>query len=164
MKASSARPAMSRVQRDSAQTTTMSVLAWKIPLISHCVVMACDSFPFGGPSAGPTGAMRRPRGRPDARSGLTASRRENRQVRRRGCAPVSARWSAQALADDDVAAAAAGAAGAGVRRSQVERQRGELGAGGDAELAEHIAQVEVDGAGAAQTPGGGVPVGRPLPA
>src|SRR4051794_21999844 len=67
---------MSRVQRDSVQTTTMSVLTWKTPLISHCVVMTCDSFPFGGwPSAGPTGAMRRTRGRPDARSGLTASRR-----------------------------------------------------------------------------------------
>src|SRR3954453_8531835 len=100
----------------------------------------------------------------DARSRPPASRRENRQVRRWGLFPVSApRWSAQALADDDVAAAAARSAGAGVRRSQLERQRGELGAGGDAELAEHVAKVEVDGARADEQPGGGVPVGQPLP-
>src|SRR5919202_1930952 len=42
------------------------------------------------------------------------------------------------------------AAGCCTRRrppSEVERQRGQLRAGGHGELAEHVAQVEVDGAG-----------------
>ena len=44
-----------------------------------------------------------------------------------------------------------------------ELERGQFGAGAEAELAEHITQVEVDGTGAEEQLGGGVPVGQALP-
>src|SRR3954452_7227368 len=47
--------------------------------------------------------------------------------------------------------------------SQLQRQGDQLGAGGHAELAEDIAEVEVDGARADEQLRGGVPVGQPLP-
>src|SRR6185437_14043308 len=51
----------------------------------------------------------------------------------------------------------------GSRRGSAELKRGEFGAGAEAELAEHVAQVEVDGARAEEQLGGGVPVGQALP-
>src|SRR5689334_15642823 len=47
-------------------------------------------------------------------------------------------------------------------RGSAELERGEFGAGAEAELAEHVAQVEVDGARAEEQLGGGVPVGHAL--
>src|SRR3954471_18993773 len=64
----------------------------------------------------------------DARSGPPASRRGNRQASSPGPRPETA--------------AARRSTG-----SEVERQRGELGAGGDAELGERVPQMKVDGAG-----------------
>src|SRR6478672_8684609 len=46
---------------------------------------------------------------------------------------------------------------------KVQRHGGQLGPGRDAELAEHVAQVEVDGARAEEQPGRDVPVGQALP-
>jgi hypothetical protein len=43
----------------------------------------------------------------------------------------------------------------------VQGQGSQLGAAGDAELGVDVAQVEVDGAGAEEQPGGNVPVGQP---
>jgi hypothetical protein len=45
--------------------------------------------------------------------------------------------------------------GRGRRGRSDELERGEFGAGAEAELAEHVAQVEVDGAGAEEQLGGG---------
>ena len=53
--------------------------------------------------------------------------------------------------------------GRGRRGRSVELERGKFGAGAQAQLAEHVAQVEVDGAGAEVQLCGGVPVGQPLP-
>src|SRR5690242_16595668 len=48
-------------------------------------------------------------------------------------------------------------------RGSAELERGEFGARAEAELAEHVAQVEVDGARADEQLCGGVPVGQALP-
>src|SRR5262249_31422871 len=49
------------------------------------------------------------------------------------------------------------------RGRSAELKRGEFGAGAETELAEHVAQVEVDSAGAEEQLCGGVPVGQALP-
>src|SRR5690348_10937458 len=56
-----------------------------------------------------------------------------------------------------------GQGGRSRRGRSAELERGEFGARAEAELAEHIAQVEVDGAGAEEQLCGGVPVGQALP-
>src|SRR5438270_184842 len=53
--------------------------------------------------------------------------------------------------------------GRGGRRRSAELERGEFGAGAEAELAEHVAQVEVDSTRAEEKLCGGVPVGQALP-
>jgi len=56
-----------------------------------------------------------------------------------------------------------GFTGRGRPGRSAELERGKFGAGAEAELAEHIAQVKVDGAGAEEQLCGGVPIGRALP-
>src|SRR5689334_24450134 len=51
----------------------------------------------------------------------------------------------------------------GSRRGSAELERGEFGAGAEAELAQHVAQVEVDSARAEEQLCGGVTVGQALP-
>src|SRR5947207_11401718 len=53
--------------------------------------------------------------------------------------------------------------GRGRRGRSAELERGEFGAGAEAELAEHVAQVEVDSTRAEEQLCGGVPVGQALP-
>src|SRR6185437_15729411 len=119
-------------------------IAWRVPVATP-------------PIAGPRRARSRPLGRlPGACSGwvvaamlviggsFMSSCYRDAMSRRGGVAPGESPGSP-----------------AGVRRGRsAELERGQFGAGAEAELAEHVAQVEVDGAGAEEQLCGGVPVGQ----